>query len=619
MAKLPLLPHRIRVGLSVTAGAVLGILVLALLSQVAFADRIYPGVTVGSVNLSNLTISQAQSALTASEQSLASRGILVSVGEEKMTVRPEDLGANFDAAASAEAAFKIGHRLNFLAALQERLSSLLVQTEVLAVVTYDPDKLTAVTSGLAQKVDHPAKDAGIAISGTTVTITPSSVGTRLDQEAVKAAIISKLTELEATPLSFPVTTDYPKVYEEDARAAQAQAQQALSGAVQLTWRGKTWSLDAGKIAGLLSFSPADHPAAVASITVGGQSFHLGQVRFIPHGQGVGSRSMLTLGLDQTKLNAYVDTLAQAIDQTAVDAKFLYQGGKLSSFAVEQEGREVDRENLAARVISELTDSGPRVVEIPVKVSEPAVTLAQVNNLGIKELLGRGVSRYTGSSYARMQNIRIGASRINGTLVPPGEVFSMSQVVGDVSISTGFAVGLIISNGRTEEGVGGGLCQVSTTLFRAALNSGLPIVERYPHAYRVGYYEQNSPAGVDASVYFPTSDFKFKNDTGSYILVQAINDPSTSTLTFEIYGTSDGRQTSLTTPIVSNIIPAPAPLYQDDPTLPKGVVKQVDYSANGATAVFSRTVTRGGQVLHQDTFFTKYQPWQAVFLVGTKEG
>jgi vancomycin resistance protein YoaR len=238
-------------------------------------------------------------------------------------------------------------------------------------------------------------------------------------------------------------------------------------------------------------------------------------------------------------------------------------------------------------------------------------------MGIKELIGMGTSTYQGSIESRIFNVNLGASRVNGTLVAPGEVFSFAKTVGDVSSLTGYKQAYIISGGKTILGDGGGICQVSTTLFRAALNAGLPIVERHPHAYRVSYYEQDSSPGIDATVYVPTVDLKFKNDTGNHILIQSILDPNELRLTFMIYGTSDGRTSEVSTPVVSNVRPAPEAKYEDDPNLPAGQIKQVDFAAAGATAYFTRTVMRDGKVLHSDEFRSNYRPWQAVFLRGTK--
>jgi vancomycin resistance protein YoaR len=188
----------------------------------------------------------------------------------------------------------------------------------------------------------------------------------------------------------------------------------------------------------------------------------------------------------------------------------------------------------------------------------------------------------------------------------------------VSANTGYQQAYIIQNGRTVLGDGGGVCQVSTTLFRAALNTGLPIVERTAHAYRVGYYEQDSAAGLDATVYSPTVDLKIKNDTPGYILIQTIVDPDSMHLTFNLYGKKDGRVAEVSKPIVYDQTPAPPPRNEDDPTMKKGTTKQVDFAAAGAKAKFSYKVTRSGATLIAQDFYSSYRPWQAVYLVGTAD-
>jgi len=176
------------------------------------------------------------------------------------------------------------------------------------------------------------------------------------------------------------------------------------------------------------------------------------------------------------------------------------------------------------------------------------------------------------------------------------------------------VAYIIKEGRTVLGTGGGVCQVSTTVFRAAFNSGLEILERSAHAYRVHYYEP--PLGFDATVFDPSPDLVFKNDTASYILIWSSVDVPSTTLTFEFYGTADGRTTKMLGPFVSNETPPPAPLYQEDPSLPKGTTQQIDWPAWGADATLKREVHRNGEIIHHDTFTSHYKPWQAVYLVGT---
>ena len=169
------------------------------------------------------------------------------------------------------------------------------------------------------------------------------------------------------------------------------------------------------------------------------------------------------------------------------------------------------------------------------------------------------------------------------------------------------------------GDGGGVCQVSTTLFRAALNAGLPIVERTAHAYRVGYYENDSKPGFDATVFSPYVDLKIRNDTPASILIQTEIDKENNLLYFRFFGKKDTRRIEISPVTVYDVVSPLPEMRQDDPTLKKGVVKQVDFPAWGAKAIFSYKVTRGGgEVSFEKKFLSVYRPWAAVYLVGTSD-
>lgn len=314
---------------------------------------------------------------------------------------------------------------------------------------------------------------------------------------------------------------------------------------------------------------------------------------------------------------------QAIYKEPVNAEFNVEGNRVVAFKESSDGKDLDFDSLD-RKVKELipgllkSDSAQIVrVEIDVKIAKPEVTTEEANELGIVEPIGIGKSTYFHSIPTRVFNVGLATSKMNGVLIPPDEEFSFVKTLGDVSKFTGYKQAYIIQGGRTVLGDGGGVCQVSTTLFRAVLNAGLPITERHAHAYRVGYYEQDEPPGLDATTYVPTVDFKFKNDTGKHILIQAYADSENLSLTFVLYGKSDGRKVEVTKPVISNVSSAPPPLYQDDPELPVGTIKQVDFAAPGARSVFSRTVTMNGKVIINETFTSIYKPWQAVFLKGTK--
>ena len=213
---------------------------------------------------------------------------------------------------------------------------------------------------------------------------------------------------------------------------------------------------------------------------------------------------------------------------------------------------------------------------------------------------------------------LAASKFDGILIPPGETFSFNKQIGDISALTGYQPAYIIKEGKTVLGDGGGVCQVSTTLFRAAINAGLPVVDRTAHAYRVSYYENDMKPGFDATVFSPSVDLKIKNDTPAYILIDTEVDEDNNLLYFRFYGKKDGRKIEIGEPALWDVVPPPEAKYQDDPTLKKGVTKQVDFPAWGSKASFTYKVSRGGNVTVDEKFYSIYKPWAAVYLVGTAD-
>ena len=327
---------------------------------------------------------------------------------------------------------------------------------------------------------------------------------------------------------------------------------------------------------------------------------------------------------QTNMKKLIQPITENVYKEPVNALFNFQDGRVITFRPSNNGQEVDlkamENEIAAKIFSIVSSREPQTVTIAIslKTTKPEITTDKVNDLGITELIGEGRSLFQGSIPNRIFNITLASTRLNGILVAPNETFSMAKALGDVSSFTGYKQAFIIQNGRTILGDGGGVCQVSTTLFRAALNAGLPIIERNAHSYRVGYYEQDSPPGIDASVYVPTVDFKFTNDTNHHILIQTTIDPVYQQLSFQLYGTKDGREVIIGKPVITGQAPAPAPLYQDDPTIQKGQLKQIDFAAVGANVYFTRQVSKNGKVIISDKFVSNYRPWQAVYLRGTKE-
>ncbi|KKU56032.1 MAG: hypothetical protein UX79_C0037G0004 [candidate division WWE3 bacterium GW2011_GWB1_47_11] len=284
------------------------------------------------------------------------------------------------------------------------------------------------------------------------------------------------------------------------------------------------------------------------------------------------------GFNARAFDSYIDTLSKEVNTMPKGKVTQTSGDRVVGFEIIQEGKRLNGKKFILDFKKAFFDTQPSV-ELTM---EPYGALNDATDYGIFALLGEGKSKFTGSIPARVHNLSLAAERTSGILVPPGDTYSFNDSV-----------------------------------FRAILNSGLPVIARYPHAYRVAYYELDQPVGLDASIFQPSLDLQFKNDTPNYVLVQASVDVADQSLSFKMYGTPDGRKVTVSQPVVTNQSPPPLPLYEDDPTLAKGVVRQVDFSAWGATATFTRTVEKDGKILYEDNFSSTYQPWRAIFKVGTK--
>ena len=326
-----------------------------------------------------------------------------------------------------------------------------------------------------------------------------------------------------------------------------------------------------------------------------------------------------LEYDKNPLKDFIADAQIKYEKPAQNALFQFENGKVISFRQETYGTALLADQFYdsfAKAVNQLEISSENQSAILAsRVIDPEITLSEANDFGITELIAVGKSDYTHSIPERVHNVLLAASRFNGVLIPKGRVFSFDETLGDISAYTGYQQAYVIKNGRTVLGDGGGVCQVSTTFFRAALNAGLPIVERNAHAYRVGYYENDSVPGFDATIFSPSVDLKIKNDTPSPILIETEVDKENNLLFFKFYGKKDGRRVEISNIALYDVQAAPPPVYQDDFTLKKGVVRQVDFAASGAKAKFDYKVIRNKETLYQNTFYSIYRPWAAVFLVG----
>jgi vancomycin resistance protein YoaR len=546
-----------------------------------FYQRIYPNVMVANVPVAGLTRDEAEAYLAKNIKTPTT--VPLTYNGRDFSVDTSSLNLNYDFKKSADFAFSRGRTSYYFADLiKNPVLFLLNKTTVPLSLSFDDDSLRSQVSTIAFTVNKNAKKPSINYSNGSFNIDPGVAGEFVNQENLANEIVKNLSLNNSTQITIKTEFDDVTLNQAQENILRERAEKLLDKTLLLSFEDNTVSVSKNDLFKLL-----------------------------------GAKG----GADEEEIKSLVGFFSQKIERPAQNPIFVFDSGTVKEFLPAKNGIEVLREEFTSQIISaisSLENSEDKQITITpkIKITKPQYQTGDVNSLGIKELLGRGTSRFAGSITSRIHNINVASSKFRGVLVTPGETMSFNNILGDVSAETGYQQAYIIKEGATILGDGGGVCQVSTTLFRAALKAGLPIVERRAHAYRVGYYEQDSPPGLDATVYSPSPDLKIKNDTPAHILIQTSVDNKAKVLTFEIYGTSDGRVAATSKPKITNITPAPEDLYIDDPGLPTGTVKQIDWKASGAKVSFRYTVTKGGETIYEKTFYSNYQPWQAKFLRGT---
>jgi len=547
--------------------------------HLALARKVIPFVEVNGVALGGLTKTQAFFLLT---RQFPAQPPVVSFrfGDEVYSVSPDEIGFKYDWVETVERAYAVGRTGGLWTTTVDKVRAWRHRIRLKPAFVYSEERLEERITEIARAVGVLEVEARFELVGRSLVITPSRDGRELDREEMRASVLegffdSPVRELPVNILPVNILT--ARVKQETLEPLKEEVRSLVFSPPVLFHEGRRWALTPQQVLDFLVF-----------------------------GEGI--------GVDKARVVGFVESLGSEVERAPRGEIFKMENHRVIEFKPSQDGIELDTprtvQALTAAVLS--SEPNPRV-ELVVRVT-PAPRSA--NEYGIRSLLGQGKSNFKGSSAGRIHNIKTAAGRLDGILLSPGGVFSFNQSLGEVSKETGYDTAYIIKEGRTVLGTGGGVCQVSTTLFRAALYSGLPILARTAHDYRVHYYEP--PVGFDATVYEPSPDLKFKNDTPAYILIESWCDLKKQDLYFEIYGTDDGRRVEISEPIIHSQTPPPEPLYQDDPTLPKGTTKQIDWAAWGARVSFTRRVFRGGELLQDDLFESRYFPWRAVYLVGTKE-
>ncbi|MGC8875234.1 MAG: VanW family protein, partial [Chloroflexia bacterium] len=519
-----------------------------------YEGRFYPGVSIAGLDVGGLSEVEAAFLLQAQAQRIGETPIDLVWGGGSVRVTAWEAGLDLDLPGTLDAAIQIGRGSGIWQGWAGPVQLGLWGKEVPLSGGVDPERLRRTLDKVSRAVERPALPPAFAWDGRDWNVFPGQDGRRLERGETERALRETLLSLVTSHRSGVVAV----------RTA------VVTDAVALA---------PGEIASLMDqLRGASEPLLLRcgefTRTVGPAEF-AGWFSLSRGPQGV------RLQLDAAAVREFVECLAQEVDRAPQDGRLVIEGNRAVEFRLAEHGRALDvpaaeallRETWDRRLGGEAVDT----VELPVRVIPGRPDALQLQ-LGILEAIGQGSSSFVGSSPERANNIWVGGRELNGRLIAPGELFSLNDALAPISWEKGYQVAPIISEGVLVLGLGGGLCQVSTTVYRAALFTGLEIVERHPHQWRIPYYEQDAPPGFDATIIQGGPDLKFRNNTGHYLLLEVVTDLEQARQTVRFYGTSPGWRVT---------------------------VEQPEILTDGLVVSYRRRVERAGELLSDETFYSFY--------------
>lgn len=563
----------------------------------SYNERAFPGVSVQGVDVSHMHRSDIQATIAARYRGFLEQPVTLALGDHTWTPTLAELGVDFALSDMVAAALEPGRSGNVFNRLGEVWTVWRNGEDIAPRLTVDQQQMQTYLLSLGTNISQPPRDAALSIAYGRVIATPANPGLQLLIEENANELLRSLSTLEPQRLVLRTRVLEPTITNEVLAVAEQEARDMLAAPLLLYHNQQSWQWEAEELADLLYVQT--------------------------------SPGTMTVEVDNARLLQAVERLAVSVDSGSVDPRVRFENGTLAVVQNGQTGWRLQQE-AAAQVISttlQQATNPTRTVQLPADQLTPRISPETLPELGIVELLAEGKSSFAGSAAYRITNIKAGAARMDGVLIAPGEEFSFNTQLGEVNETNGFVEGYAVVGNRTKLEWGGGVCQDSTTVFRAAFWAGLPITEWHPHPFYISWYDRfglgpfGDGAGLDAAIYTGLNDLKFVNDTGNWILMQVIVDEVNQVLTVQLYGTRpNGRRVAIEGPYITNEVPAPAsPVYIDDPSQPVGYFYQSDAARNGRDITIYRVVTENGEEIRRDTFFTRFKAWPNVYVRGTGSG
>jgi vancomycin resistance protein YoaR len=600
----------------IVAFTIIGIVAIFVLSSIVITfellGKALPGTRVAGIDVGALTLDEIQVKLMERGQPFLEKPITIKLDEKKSEFLPSEIGISLlPRNTLQEVHFVEFENTN----LGDILKTMWIGHEIPFYVSVDVDKAAQEIESRFEFNDKKAKNAYLTFEENELVIVPEKQGKAIDLRALYLAIKNNANNLSSDEIVVELVDQPPLITKADLEQRIDSIKETLNKKIVMNYENWNWPVYLIDHVDWIEFKYSDE-------------LNIGEVLSIPLALAADSANTLpeplslereiVMNIEEGAFLAYVEEeMTPVIEVEAQDVK-IYQDDN-EKIVIEgrgENGREIKKEYLI-KALELAANNGLDDVPIPVHVKKANAEIAEeLKLLGIETLIGTGRSAFAGSPTNRIHNIGVGVSKFNGVIIPPGEEFSFNEHLGPVDASTGYKPELVIKAEGTIPEYGGGLCQVSSTMYRAALLSGLPIIERSPHSYAVSYYAQIYGYGLDATIYPGVRDVKFLNDTPGYILVQSYTEGSQAF--FKFYGTDDGRIAELEGPYLGGYHGPGAPVYIETTSLAPGQTRQVEYGHTGFNATWYRYLTKNGETI-KETIYSKYRAIPAKILIGAGGG
>ncbi len=591
-----LLSHRVRVrrqgqlmmnGLLILLIAVAAGGIWFLSIERRYQERVYPNISILGVNIGGLSKDEATQALVDYLRPFRETPIVLTFEGRNWNVSGAELGMDVSYAASIDQAFTVGRSRDMLTNIETIWQVMKNGLEIPVTIVVDERKTQANVARLVPVIDRPASDPKVVLEGTAMHFVGGSVGRIMLVDETVARIREVLPLMAKQQPVTVATRELPMNITQAAKDAAQQRLNALVGqplVVHVGTHEYTWTSE--ELARMVEYVQADAQGA-------------------PKGY--------TFTLNPYMIERRIEKIAEETQTKPIYPRVNWDNGTLTITKTGVAGWRLNKQESRDLITSNI-DNGVRTVTLVPRYVPIPVDATNLNTLGIVDLVSEGKSDFSGSAAYRVTNIQAGLKVLDGVLIPPGDEFSFNETIGAIDETQGFVEGYAIVQQRTQLEFGGGICQDSTTMFRAAFWAGLPITERWGHSFYISWYDKYGPTGMDSTIFTGGPDLKFLNDTGHWLLIQTASNAKTGVASIKFYGTPTGRKVEMIQNIYNRISAPAEPVLVTDKDQPAGAVKQSDRARDGITIDIARTIIDpDGKVRAPEIFRTRFKPWPNIYV------